>query len=332
MRPDEKNEAILIIQTAFLGDVVLASSLAESLHKKFPNRPLDMLVKKGNESLFSGHPFIRKVLVLDKGNGKWRNIFSQILNIRKNQYGLVFNLHRFGSSGLITALSGAKETRGFSKNPFSVFYTKRFSHQISANPTLSVHEIQRNFLLVKDISDSGPELPKLYPTAQDFDYSTSLAGSKAYVCIAPSSVWLTKQLPEEKWLELMKKIPESEHIYLLGGKTDSGICRNLVKKSGRPVTDLSGKLTFLQTCALMKHSRMNFVNDSAPLHFCSAMNAPVTAFFCSTIPEFGFGPLSDNKTIIQHNGPLPCRPCGLHGKKECPEKHFRCGKEISLNS
>jgi heptosyltransferase-2 len=91
---------------------------------------------------------------------------------------------------------------------------------------------------------------------------------------------------------------------------------------------LAGKLTFLQSAALMKSAEMNYVNDSAPMHFASAMNAPVTAVYCSTVPAFGFGPLSDIRFIVQHEAPLYCRPCGLHGFRQCPEKHFRCAKEI----
>ena len=34
--------------------------------------------------------------------------------------------------------------------------------------------------------------------------------------------------------------------------------------------------------------------------------------------------------IIETKHTLSCRPCGLHGKKECPEKHFKCS-EIELN-
>ena len=60
------------------------------------------------------------------------------------------------------------------------------------------------------------------------------------------------------------------------------------------------------------------------------MNAPTAAIFCSTIPEFGFGPLSDNSQIIQVSEKLDCRPCGLHGKKACPQGHFKCGFDIQL--
>ncbi|HEV9038701.1 MAG TPA: glycosyltransferase family 9 protein, partial [Puia sp.] len=73
---------------------------------------------------------------------------------------------------------------------------------------------------------------------------------------------------------------------------------------------------------------MNYVNDSAPMHFASAVNAPVTAVYCSTLPEFGFGPLSDDSHIVQIAQHLDCRPCGLHGYKACPLGHFNCAHKI----
>jgi heptosyltransferase-2 len=76
---------------------------------------------------------------------------------------------------------------------------------------------------------------------------------------------------------------------------------------------------------------MNYVNDSAPLHLSSAMNAPVTAFFCSTVPEFGFTPLSEESNIVEVKQKLTCRPCGLHGYKKCPEGHFKCGNDIAID-
>ncbi|NBR16196.1 MAG: glycosyltransferase family 9 protein, partial [Crocinitomicaceae bacterium] len=72
-----------------------------------------------------------------------------------------------------------------------------------------------------------------------------------------------------------------------------------------------------------------YVNDSGPLHFASAMNAPVSAFFCSTSPTFGFGPLSDDSEIIEVQN-LDCKPCGLHGHSACPKGNFRCGNELDL--
>ena len=93
---------------------------------------------------------------------------------------------------------------------------------------------------------------------------------------------------------------------------------------------MAGKLNLLESAYLISKATMTYVNDSAPLHLASAMNSPVTAFFCSTIPDFGFGPLSDQNCVIQIDKDLECRPCGLHGKKTCPKSHFDCGMKIDV--
>ena len=60
----------LVVQTAFIGDVVLATPLVEKLNRFFPGAGIDLLVRKGNEKLLSGHPYIRNVLVWDKTRQK----------------------------------------------------------------------------------------------------------------------------------------------------------------------------------------------------------------------------------------------------------------------
>ncbi|MBS1567701.1 MAG: glycosyltransferase family 9 protein, partial [Bacteroidetes bacterium] len=119
------------------------------------------------------------------------------------------------------------------------------------------------------------------------------------------------------------------NIYLLGGPGDKSLCEKIAQSAAHPrVTILAGQLDFLQSAALMKDAVMNYVNDSAPMHFASAVNAPVAAVYCSTLPSFGFGPLSDKRYVIEVQEALSCRPCGLHGHKACPQGHFRCALDI----
>jgi heptosyltransferase-2 len=138
-------------------------------------------------------------------------------------------------------------------------------------------------------------------------------------------------VPEEKWIELCNQIGSEKSIYLLGGSSDLSLCE-LIKTASKHshIQNLAGKLSLLQSAALIKSATMNYVNDSAPLHLASATNAPVTAFFCSTVPEFGFGPLSDRSFVFGYDQ-LACRPCGLHGFKNCPLGHFNCGHLLDIS-
>lgn len=313
----------LIIQTAFIGDVVLATPLIEKIRLHYPNAVIDFLVRKGNESLLENHPHIRNVIVFDKKKRKYRNLLKLIREIRKARYDYVINTQRFFATGLMTAMSGAKQTIGFDKNPLSRYFTKKVAHEISSQ-SMGNHEVNRNLSLVEHLTGSFIVKPKLYPANNDFE---KIKGTTPYICIAPASVWFTKQLPKERWINFINEVPAHFTIYLMGSKSDVNLCeeiKSLFKGDESRVINLAGELTFLESAALMKNAAMNYVNDSAPLHFASAMNAPVTAVYCSTVPAFGFGPLSDQSFVVETKLDLKCRPCGLHGKKSCPLGHFNC--------
>jgi heptosyltransferase-2 len=317
---------ILIIQTAFLGDVVLASPIWENLHRQFPAAQLDVVVKKGNESLLAKHPFLHQVYTFDKRQ-KIKNLWNLGRQLRQQRYDLVINLQRFASSGVLTMLAKGKESRGFEKNPLSLFFSKRYEHELKGG----WHEVDRNLQLIADLVTQPKKRPQLYPTLSDMERISSFQ-TQTYYCLAPTSVWFTKQAPKKIWLELIEKLASTEvKIYLLGAPADYAYLEAMRQAVPEvKVENLAGQLTLLQSAALMAKAQRNFVNDSGPLHLASATNAPVSAFFCSTVPEFGFGPLSDDSKIIEVNN-LACRPCGLHGHKSCPKGHFQCGEGLEMN-
>lgn len=318
---------ILIIQTAFIGDVVLSACLIEKLHAFFPDAQIDFLLRKGNEGLLKGHPYLNEVLIWDKKNGKYRDLWRLLGVIRRKRYDKVINVQRYGATGLLTAFSKAKQKIGFDKNPFSPAFDIRVKHSMGKG-TGTPHEIERNLSLIQSFTGDAVYNPRLYPSQEDWDAVQSLK-SLPYICIAPASVWFTKQYPPDKWISFIDKLPARYIVYLLGAPGEAGLCKDILQKVKKEnVISLAGRLNFLQSAALMRDAVMNYVNDSAPMHFASAMNAPVTAVYCSTIPAFGYGPLSDEKHIVEIQEPLYCRPCGLHGFRQCPEKHFKCAHLI----
>jgi len=318
----------LIIQTASIGDVILATPVIEKLHQYFPEAKIDFLLKKGNESLFDSHPFIHQVLIWDKSSDKYKNFWGLINYIRDKKYDCVINVQRFASSGLMTVYSGAKLKIGFNKNPFSFLFNKRVKHTIRKG---NRHETERNLELVKTITDDTAFQVKLYPSQHDYAKMSQYKTVK-YISISPASLWFTKQYPKEKWIEFINEIDKELRIYFLGSKNDYEICEEIIKISRHTNSlNLSGKLSFLESAALMKDAKMNYMNDSAPMHLASAVNARVTAIYCSTVPSFGFGPLSDDSVVVETNEKLDCKPCGLHGLKKCPEKHFKCALTINTS-
>lgn len=318
---------ILLIQTAFIGDVILATPVIEAINKQNPEIKIDFLLRKGNESLFQNHPLLNQVLIWDKKSKKNKNLIGIIKTIRNTPYDVVINMQRFASTGIITVLSKSKIRIGFKNNPFSW----AFSHKIDHSVNKGLHETERNLNLLNPLFNTNKTQPKLYPQNEHY---TKVAQYKksSYICAAPTSVWFTKQYPKNKWIELFNNIDKDITIYLLGAPSDFNACEQIKDESQHSNTvNLAGSLSMLESAALMQDAKMNFVNDSAPMHMASAVNASTTAIFCSTVPSFGFGPLADNSSIVEVNTQLKCRPCGLHGHKACPEGHFKCALNIDTN-
>jgi len=337
-------QKILVVQTAFIGDVVLVTALLETLHQQYPQAAIDVVVRQGNESLFNEHPFINELIVWDKKQDKYLNWLSILKKIRAKHYDVLINLQRFAATGLWTVLSNANTTIGFDKNPFSFLFTHKVKHDVTGN---GVHEINRNHALISSLGALPLAMPKLYPTKSDYE-KVKLYQAEKYITIAPASVWFTKQFPLTAWVSLINELKFEGPIYILGGASDKDLGDKIINEvvslhskafnatsttsnnssASIKIINLSGELGFLASAALQQKAVLNYVNDSAPMHFCSAVNAPVVAIYCSTIPAFGFGPLSTNSFVVEIQTQLACRPCGLHGKKQCPLGHFNCAQSI----
>jgi len=320
-----EQKRVLIIQTAFIGDVILSTCLIAFFKNVFPNVSIDFVLRKSNASILEDSPDIRKLIMWDKDSGKIRNLRKVIKEIRATKYDVVVNAHRFASSGLMALFSKADQKIGYDKNPLSVFYDVKITHDIGRG----THEVDRLMSLVKHIDDKR-FLPQLH-LPDSAVKATASYKSEPYIVLAPTSVWFTKQFPAERWVEFIDVTAFEGKIYLVGAPADREQSE-LIRKSATRVNviNLCGELKLLESASLMRDAVMNYTNDSGPMHLCTALDAPVKAIYCSTVPDFGFGPLSSDSEIIETSEVLACRPCGLHGHKACPEGHFKCAKTIDL--
>lgn len=314
---------VLIIQTAFIGDAILSTALLPTFSDL--GYSCDVLVRKGNGLFFEDHPLVNKLLIWEKSDfkAKYKSLFSLKKQIKSSNYNLVINLQRFAATGYLTAFSGAKYRLGFSNNPLSALFSHKIPHRIKNN----YHETERNIELLKLLH---PEA-KLYKP--NLHLSNILLESVAhyknnpYVCIYPGSVWFTKRLSVPKWKELLTQIPSNFKVYFIGAPNEKALCNDIMDNDNPMHKNLCGELSIMQSAALGKDAKMNYCNDSSPVHFLSAVNANISAFFLSTSSVFGFYPISD-KSLIQEVANLDCKPCGMVGKKECPLGHFNCNEKL----
>ncbi len=324
---------ILIIQTAFIGDLVLTTPLIRAVRKGFPQAGISVLTIPQTADLLGDNPHIDTVILYDKRK-KERGIraFLQLVKkLRKERFDLAIVPHRSLRSALLAALSRIPQRVGFNTSA-GVFL---FTHKVFYRK--DVHEIKRNLDLLRPfgiyLRDKSPEV---FPSPQDRERAAELLrrngiqASHRPVAIAPGSVWPTKCWPPERFTEVARLLFEEFGIkvVLIGGEADRRLCQRIAEAlpSGAGAV-AAGQMSLRQSAALLEMCALLLSNDSAPVHLAVAMKTPVVAIFGPTVPAFGFAPWGEGHTVVQK--PLECRPCGVHGGKKCPRGHFQCMKGIS---
>ena len=316
---------ILIIHTAFIGDIVLSTALVSKVKEKYPDSNIYYLTTPLGKEILKNNPKIKEVIVYDKrGKDKGFGAFiSFVRRIRKLKIDVCLTPHRYLRSSILSILSGAKIRVGYDIANLSFVFNKKIKYDKTK------HEVEK---LLSFIDDDNKRFElEMYPSEKDkIKIDTllkNLSENKKIILIAPGSKWFTKKWPEEYFKILIQNLIKRDDLLIIitGGKEEKEIELNLDSK----VLDLRGEITLLELAELTKRASLVVSNDSAPIHITSAFpNTRIIGIFGPTVKEFGFFPWSKNSKVFEING-LYCRPCAIHGGNSCPEKHFRCMKEIT---
>lgn len=312
----------LVIQPAFLGDLVLTLPLVGRLREALPHAELHLLVRQGTESLLHQHPWRLHLWTWDKS---WRSWWQLQKALGRYAWEGIFVVQRFFRMGLLGRSLPAKWRVTYDKNPLSFLYTHRVAHRFSAG----LHETQRVLALLQPLGlpMTLPPAPWLFPSAEAQEKVKSWTQRSPYLVISPTSRWPTKEAPFRLWYQFLERVPHHFTLYLTGLKADTTRLEALTP-AHPGCYNLAGQLSLPELTALVQGAYRTFTVDSALTHIASAVGCPTTTVFCATVPAFGFGPLAPGSAIVETSEALSCRPCGLHGSPTCPKKHFRCGHTL----
>jgi heptosyltransferase-2 len=312
-------EKILVIQTAFLGDLILSTTLFKKIKLKHPNSHITLIVNKGTEQILSNNPNIDTILPVDKKQ-TFKNplkFIKFLFELQKENFSICYSPHFSHRSSLISFFSGAKIRIGYKESGFGFLHTKTYPR-----PLRGVHEVQKLLQLVDSV---GLERPEIFLNKEvNGEIKSKMEDVSEFIVVAPSSIWETKRMPIEKFIELVRQILENTPYtpVIIGSKNDKYLSDQIVNVHGSKVVDMTGRTNLMELSYIISKAKCVISNDSSPIHIASAFNIPTLAIFGATITDFGYTPLSERHTISEVS--LECRPCGIHGGNICPKQHFRC--------
>lgn len=312
-----------VIQTAFLGDVVLTTPLLSLLAERYG--PLDVVTTPAAASLLETHPAVGDVIRYDKhGTDKgWRGMRKLVSKLRSRRYATVYLPHRSVRSAALALLSGASERVGFADSAAAFSYTRRVPRPREG------HEVER-LLALGGSPESAPGVslgltPSDYAAADDW-LAANGVGSR-FIALAPGSIWGTKRWPY--YAELAARLERP--CVVIGSAADRTLADAIVAAAPGRAVSAAGALALRASAALIQRAALLVTNDSAPLHLATAVGTPIVALFGPTVPDFGFGPRRAGDLSLGRDG-LACRPCSKHGPEKCPLGHHRCMRELTVET
>jgi heptosyltransferase-2 len=324
------SSASLVIQTSFLGDVILTTPLIAELAKR---GPVDVVTTPAAAALLANNPAIRAGYVFDK-RGKSAGplgLIRSAAQLRSSKYDAAYLAQGSHRSGLLATGAGIARRVGFSTSAGRVWYTEKVKHRGDR------HHAERLWRLAAGdaAADPAPEAirPRLYPgdserTAVDSFLRGVPRDGTRLLALAPGSVWGTKRWPH--YPALAARLAPMHRIVVIGSAEDSELAAGIAAAAGSGrVLDATGKLSLLASAELISRCAAIVTNDSSPLHLASAMGTPTVAIFGPTVPAFGFGPLAPKRAIAEID--LDCRPCDPHGPQVCPLGHWNCMKHLEVH-
>ena len=318
----ETGNRVLVIQTAFLGDVILTTGLLDLLAQR--TGPLDIVTTPAALPLIETHPAVRRAIAYDKRGADrgMRGMLRLAGRLREEKYDTVYLPHRSLRSAMLARLADIPERIGFARSPAAWSYTRKI-----ARPDTG-HEAER----ILSLAEPGPDaraMVRLGITAADRQAAGEwLLGRgipAGFVAMAPGSIWGTKRWPG--YAELARGLDGP--VVIVGGSEDRALGETIGRAAPGRVHLAAGELPLRVSAALLERATVLVTNDSAPLHLASAAGTPVVAIFGPTVPAFGFGPRGARDRIVEFEL-LACRPCSSHGPQVCPLGHHRCMRELSV--
>lgn len=324
-------ERALVIQTAYLGDLVRTTPLIQTLSRALPGGLIDVLVIPQTAEAIKGLAEVGEVLIYDKRRrlGQFPQSAQLWRKLKEKRYQLVVCPHLSLRSALVASASRARWRVSFAESSAPYLFT----HLVPYDP--NIHIVERYLALAKALG-VGEIVPDLHlrATAEAKAFAErSLREIKGRVrgllAVFCGSVWPTKRYPAEMVaLAVQKTAPRLDFgAVLLGTKDERELAKEV--EGGLKVANinLAGETNLSQLKGVLESCDLCLANDSGGLHLALALGVPTVGVYGPTLPSQGIGPWGEHGRAVFAD--VECSPCGTHGGKSCPRGDFACMKDIS---
>lgn len=312
----ENVRSILIIRTAYIGDVVMTLPLLGPLKAMYPHAKLTFLAGAGSRPVLENNPHIDRIITYDPFwfyDTPVKAYIPFIHRLRQDRFDMVIEAR--GDIRDILFLVAPLKAK------YKVGYTIGGGGYLLTHPVPypgRIHRVVYHLNIARYLGWKGSKIDWGFRfTDQEVEQTRQLMGackiSLPYLAVHPGSRVRLKCLSSRTYARLYDDLMDRYKIPLviMGGPGDTEqVSRIMEMMEHRPVC-LAGRLSLRQMAFILSKAVLFICNDSAPMHIASMSDVPIISIF---------GPSKSVETRPYRNGchvvekPFPCRD-------KCDENH-----------
>ncbi|MFH1690531.1 MAG: glycosyltransferase family 9 protein [Candidatus Eisenbacteria bacterium] len=325
----------LVVQTAFLGDVILTVPLLGLLERDPRVSRTFVIAAPPGAGFLEGQGAADRVIAYDKRgrDAGHAGMMRVVRELRELSIDVALVPHRSFRSAFVPLAARVPRRIGFTVSGGRSMLTERVPYRADA------HEIERVAALARPLGIDlpGGRLPfeLKVPDGQDEALAATLSergagGRRLRLVVAPGSRWATKRWLPSRFAQAAGSLAGelSADVAVVGAEEEADVGAMVSAEAGPSAVDLTGTLPLGQLLALVSGASLVLSNDSAVTHIAAGLGVPVVTVFGPTVPAQGFAPYTDRARIVETE--LPCRPCGRHGSDRCPVGTLGCMELVTV--
>ena len=333
IKPDDVRE-ILVIRTAYIGDVVMTIPILRPLKERYPLAKISFLTSTKAGEVLENNPYVDDIITFDPF-WFYPSQINEYLKFIRRLKGKTFDL-------VIEARGDIRELL-FLVFPLNARF--KVSYDVGGGGYFLTHSVPYKALRHKveyhlDIARylgceiNGVEW-EIYLTddenkkAADLLLSGGADIDKPLIAIHPGARKELKCWPAERFARVADSLIEKYGVSLVitGTSEEIPLAENVKKMMINDCVCLAGKTTLREMAAVIKRCNLFICNDSSPMHIAAALNIPTIAIFGPS-KSVETSPYGAEHIVIEKE--FPCR-------YRCDEdichfvNHHQCMKDISVD-